>query len=127
MHEYSVASELVSVLLEKLAEHPGRITKVFVQKGELRILSDPALRNAFEVLAQGTRLEGAELVIELVPARISCSACGYEGVAEYAENEAFHFAVPILSCPTCEAAITVLSGRELSVYRVTLETPDDDG
>ena len=127
MHEYSVASELVSALLEKLAEHPGRISKVFVQKGELRILSDPALCTAFEMLAQGTRLEGAELVIEIVPAHISCSACGYEGVAEYAENEAFHFAVPILSCPTCGAAVSVLSGRELSVDRVTLETEDDAG
>jgi len=126
MHEYSIASELVSALLEKLAEHSGRVSKVFVQKGELRILSDPALGTAFEMLAQGTRLEGAELVIEVVPARISCSACGYEGVAEYAENETFHYAIPILSCPKCEAAITVLSGRELSVDRVTLETEDDD-
>jgi len=127
MHEYSIASELVSALLEKLSEHPGRITKVFVQKGELRVLSDPALSGAFEMLAQGTRLEGSELVIEVIPARIACSACGYEGVAEYAENESFHFAIPILSCPTCEAAISVLSGRELSVDRVTVETEDDDG
>jgi len=125
MHEYSIASELVSALLEQLKAHAGRVTHVFVQKGELRILSGPALETAFELLAQGTRLEGAELVIEVVPATVSCDACGYKGSAEYTENEMLHFSVPILSCPKCEAPIRVVSGRELSVDRVTLETPDD--
>jgi len=126
MHEYSIASELVKALLEQLEPHPGRITHVFVQKGELRILSDPALRTAFELLARGTRLEGADLVIELVPARIACPACGYEGPADHADDEVFHYAIPVLSCPTCDSAVKVLSGRELCVDRVTVETDDDE-
>jgi len=127
MHEYSIASELISALLERLTEHPGKVTHVFLQKGELRILSDPALRTAFELLGQGTRLEGVALVIETVPARIACASCGYQGVAEYADNESFHYPIPILSCPVCESAVSVLSGRELSVERVTIETEDDGG
>jgi hydrogenase nickel incorporation protein HypA/HybF len=121
MHEYSVASELISALLPKLEEHPGRVTAVILVKGELRILSDEAMRNAFELLARETRLEGSELVIEAVEVRVCCGACGYEGSAEHVREEAFHFAIPILSCPTCAGEVDVVAGRELYVDRVTIE------
>jgi hydrogenase nickel incorporation protein HypA/HybF len=122
MHEYSVASELISALLPKIEEHPGRVTAVILVKGELRILSDAAMRSAFELLSRETRLEGAELVIEPVEVRVRCGACGYEGSADHVCEEAFHFAIPILSCPTCGGEVDVTAGRELYVDRVTIET-----
>jgi len=122
MHEYSVASELISSLLPKIEDHPGRIRAVILVKGELRILSDEAMRNAFELLARETRLEGAELVIEPVEVRVRCGACGYEGSAEHVREEAFHFAIPILSCPSCGGEVDIVAGRELYVDRVTIET-----
>ena len=100
MHEYSVASELISALLPRIEDHPGRVRAVILVKGELRILSDEAMLNAFDLLARETRLEGAELVIEPVEVRVRCGACGYEGAAEHVREEAFHFAIPILSCPS---------------------------
>jgi len=63
MHEYSVVAELVSALLPRLEEHPGEVTTVFLKRGELRILSDWALKNAFEIVTEGTRLEGASLIV----------------------------------------------------------------
>jgi len=122
MHEYSVVSELISALLPKLEEHPGRITAVVLVKGELRILSDTALRNAFDLLSQGTRLEGSELIVEPVEVRVRCAACGYEGAADHVREEAFHFAIPILTCPTCGGEVDVEAGRELYVDRATIET-----
>ena len=122
MHEYSVASELISALLPKLEEHPGRITAVVLVKGELRILSDTALRNAYDLLSQGTRLEGSDLVVEPVEVRVRCAACGYRGPADHVSEEAFHFAIPILTCPTCGGEVDVEAGRELYVDRVTVET-----
>ena len=122
MHEYSVVSELISILLPKLEKHAGRISAVILVKGELRILSDTALRNAFELLARETRLEGSELVIEPVEVRVRCRACGYEGPAGHVSDESFHFAIPILSCPTCGAEVDVEAGRELYVDRVTVQS-----
>ena len=122
MHEYSVVSELISALLPKLEEHDGRVSAVILVKGELRILSDMALKNAFELLACGTRLEGSELVIEPVEVRVRCRACDYEGVADHVREESFHFAIPILSCPTCGAEVDVEAGRELYVDRVTIQS-----
>jgi len=125
MHEYSVVAEIVSALLPRLEEHEGIVTAVYLKKGSLRILSDRALKNAFEVVAQGTRLEGASLEIEAIPVCVACRACGFEGAAEVLEDEAFHFAVPVLSCPACGAEVEVRSGRELSVDRVSIRTADE--
>ena len=124
MHEYSVVSELISALLPKVEEHPGQISAVILVKGELRILSDTALVNAFELLAQGTRLEGSELVIEPVDVRVRCRVCGYVGAADHVREESFHFAIPILSCPSCSSEVDVEAGRELYVDRVTIRSEE---
>ena len=58
MHEYSVVSELISVLLPKLERHAGRISAVILVKGELR---------------DDSRIRFAEVIEELV-------ARGAEGV-----------------------------------------------
>jgi len=126
MHEYSVVAELVAALLPRLEEHPGQVCAVFLKKGDLRILSDRALCNAFEIVAQGTRLEAATLEIESVPASVACRSCSYEGPAKMLRDEEFHFAVPILSCPKCGADVEIRSGRELSVDRVSVRTPVDE-
>ena len=123
MHEYSVASELINALLPQAETIEGQIVGVILKKGEMRILSDQALTNAFELLAEGTPLEGARLVVELVPVTVSCSSCGYEGSVDHVSDEAFHFAVPILSCPKCQSEVDLQTGRELFVDRLTVQTP----
>ncbi len=127
MHEYSVASELIYALLPQLDGLEGRITRVYLKKGELRILSDRALTHAFEMLAEGTRLEGAELVIEAVPACVRCSVCPYEGEVQRVSDEALHFSVPILSCPICGGEVDLITGRELSVEQVSVQDADRPG
>jgi len=122
MHEYSVVRELISALLPRLEAHNGDVTTVFLKKGELRILSDVAIKNAFDLLAQGTRLEGAELIIESVAVRASCGGCGYVGDIDYVKDDTFHYAIPILSCPNCGSEIEIQAGRELYVDRVTLRS-----
>lgn len=120
MHEYAVVDELIGALLPRLAEHPGRVRTVVVRKGELRILSDHALVNAFEILTKGTRLEGADLLVEAVAAAVSCSACGYRGPAGRFGGEGDRFSIPVLTCPQCGASVQVDAGRELYVDHVTL-------
>jgi hydrogenase nickel incorporation protein HypA/HybF len=127
MHEYAVVDDLVHALLPKLAEIRETILCVHLRKGELRILSDWALQNAFEVVTRGTRLASAKLGIEVVRARVHCDHCGYEGRPDAVEDETFHAAIPILACPRCSGRVAVVAGRELSVERVSVadpETPD---
>ena len=122
MHEYSVAAELVNALLPQAEAIDGQIVGVILKKGEMRILSDHALVNAFEMVAQGTPLEKARLIIELVPVSVSCASCGYQGAVDHVSDDAFHFAVPILTCPKCQSEVDMKTGRELYVDSLTVET-----
>lgn len=125
MHEYSVVSELINALLPQTKSIDGQIVGVILKKGELRILSDQALGNAFELLSEGTALEGAHLIVESIPVRVSCGSCQYEGEADHVSDEAFHLAIPILSCPNCQSRVDVLAGRELFVDRLTVHRPTE--
>ncbi len=128
MHEYSVAAELVNALLPQVESIDGQIVGVILKKGEMRILSDHALINAFEMLSEETPLKGAQLIIESVAVTVSCASCGYEGVVDHVADEAFHFSVPILTCPKCQSEVTMNTGRELYVDRLTVQTAaDEDG
>ena len=125
MHEYSVAAELVNALLPHAEAIDGQIVGVILKKGEMRILSDHALVNAFEMVAEGTPLEKARLKIELVPVSVSCASCGYQGAVDHVSDDAFHFAVPILTCPKCQSEVDMKTGRELYVDSLTVETPPE--
>ena len=126
MHEYSVATELINALLPQVEAIDGQIVGVLLRKGELRILSDQALINAFELLAEGTPLAGARLEIEVVPATVICSSCQFRGAPDHVKDEGFHFAVPILSCPKCQSEVTLEAGRELYVDRLSVRSESDE-
>ncbi len=115
-----MVDELISSLLPRLDAIPGRVTAVFLRKGELRILSTHALQSAFELLSRGTRLDGARLEIEDVSAVVRCRACSYEGPPNRFGDERGHLAIPILSCPRCGGDVTAVAGRELCVERVAV-------
>lgn len=123
MHEYSLAQALLESLRAYLREHPvpGRVCKVHVRKGELLVLSEWALREAWRILAEGTELAGSELALENAPVRVRCPSCGYTGEARYLQEEGWHMAVPILSCPSCGAPVDIVSGRDLAIVGLTTE------
>ena len=121
MHEYSVATELISAVLPHLEGVRGKIVSVVLRKGELRILSDHALQEAFSIASTGTRLEGAALIIEPVPASVHCPHCGFQGQPETLSDPRFHLAVPVLSCPQCGKDVEITAGRELIIDRFTVD------
>lgn len=125
MHEYSLAQGLLNSLLDYLRAHPvsGRVKKVHVKKGELLILSEWALKEAWRILAEGTELSGSELVLESVPVRAHCDSCGYEGNVRYLAEEGWHMSVPVLSCPRCGSPVRIVEGRDLAIVGLTVEEP----
>ncbi|MBV8734002.1 MAG: hydrogenase maturation nickel metallochaperone HypA [Solirubrobacterales bacterium] len=78
MHELSIAQAVVEIASRHASGR--RVSKVELKVGHLRQVVPSALEFAFELLTDGTSLEGAELVIEDVPARGRCRACGRETV-----------------------------------------------
>jgi hydrogenase nickel incorporation protein HypA/HybF len=110
MHELSIAEAIVRIA----AAHAGerRVTSVEVRVGHLRQVVPDALAFAFELVAVGTPVEGAELELSEVPVAGRCRACG-------AESELDGF--PLL-CPECGGLdVEVTRGEELCVEAIEVE------
>jgi hydrogenase nickel incorporation protein HypA/HybF len=110
MHELAIADSVVDIVLRHAR---GRqVTRVELRVGHLRQVVPDALTFAFELVAQGTPVDGAELVIEQVPAAVACRKCGAEAVLT---------AFPAC-CPACGTLdVDVTGGDELLVDSLELE------
>jgi len=96
MHEVAVMSSIMqSVITELERNRASRAEEVTIVIGEMTFLGEDQLRFAFEVLSQGTPLEGAALEFVREPAEVLCRSCGYSGGAAHA-GEDEHLAVPVL-------------------------------
>jgi hydrogenase nickel incorporation protein HypA/HybF len=110
MHELSIAEALVAIA----ARHAGdrQVVRVEVRLGHLRQVVPQALEFAFGLVAEGTPVEGAALVMEVVPAAGRCRTCGTAS-----ELPGF----PLL-CAACGSAdLEITQGEELLVDALELE------
>ena len=109
MHELSLA-EAIAAIAEEHAEG-RRVAKVEVKIGHLRQVVPTALTFAFELVTQGTSIEGAELEIEDVPARVACRSCK-------ADSQLVELP---FACPSCGSVdVDVRAGDELFVEALEL-------
>jgi len=136
VHEYAVAEELVRAVLERLdgrgpvdGSTAVRVKEVHLRKGELRLLADEALQQAYRLLTAGTALEGSRLLIEEVRSEVLCRSrsCGYRGPAGYHDEPGWHLTVPVLACPRCGSPVELLRGDELELVRLVIEVESGSG
>lgn len=110
MHELSIAESVVRIASRHARGR--RVATVELRIGHLRQVVPSALAFAFDLVAQGTDLEGAELRWEEVAAAGRCRKCGSET------------ALPDfpLTCGICGGLdVEVTAGEELSVDSLELE------
>ena len=116
MHELSIAESVVRIAEQHAAGRPVAVVELKV--GHLRQVVPSALAFAFELVAQGTCVEGAELKMEEIPAAGRCRGCGTES-----ELDGF----PLL-CPSCGSwDLELLRGEELLVDALELEDATTNG
>jgi hydrogenase nickel incorporation protein HypA/HybF len=110
VHELAIAEAVVAIVERHAA---GRtVRRVELRVGYLRQVVPDALTFAFELITEGTRLEGAELAIEEVPARGSCRGCGAETTMTWFP----------LQCGQCGGLdVELMAGEELLVDALELE------
>ncbi|WP_253073518.1 hydrogenase maturation nickel metallochaperone HypA [Sodalis ligni] len=107
MHEAALTQGLVNILLKEAARHQVRsITLVRLKVGRMKAVEPQALVFCFGAFTEGTLAEGAELIIEPVPAVATCRGCGGDF-----EVIKFHF-----QCPRCQSRdVVLIQGDELYI------------
>lgn len=73
MHEFSITQDMVTLVEEKAA---GRqVVRISLAIGRLSGIIADAVRFCFDVCAQSTAAEGAQLEIDEIPGRGRCADC----------------------------------------------------
>jgi hydrogenase nickel incorporation protein HypA/HybF len=113
MHEMSIAQSLIAILEEEMEQHGARSLKsVRLHIGQMSAIVPDALSFCFQVITEGTPLEGARLDMEMIPLRGFCRDCGQEfEVKDYA-----------FVCPACAGTgVESISGQDLSIVEMEVE------
>lgn len=110
MHELAIADSVVQIA----SRHANgrQVTKVYLKVGHLRQVVPSALAFSFELVAQGTPVEGAELEMEEVPATGKCRTCG-------AESQLQNFPLQCAACGGFD--LELITGEELYVESLEME------
>ena len=112
MHELSIAQNIVDIVLEHLPddEHVS-VKSVRLRLGAMAGVVPDSLEFCFGAITEGTKLQGAVLVIDHVPLTAHCNSCGTDGEIE----------PTLFACPACGGtSLAVLSGREMHVLDIEI-------
>ena len=102
MHELSLATAVVDACAERA--EGARVLRVRVEIGQLAAVLPDALRFCFEICAEGTAVEGAELEILETPGRAVCELC----------DSMVALSSPFGRCQ-CGGILRIVAGDELRV------------
>ncbi len=116
MHELSIATSVLHIA-EEYAQQEGitRIRSITLRVGELSSVHEQSLRFGFELVTQGTVLEGATLQLEHLPVIIYCPQC---------QSEKTLLGIQSFRCPDCQSLSgDIRQGRELDVESIEWDDP----
>lgn len=106
MHELSIAQSVADAVTERT--EGAQVATVRLRIGKLSGVVPDALRFCFELIADGTPLQGACLEIDEPTGRASCRSCGQD----------FTLQDLILLCPCGSADVSISDGQQLAVTSV---------
>ena len=106
MHELAIVQSVVDTIGERLGE--ARVSRVTLEIGRLSGVVSDSVRFCFDLVAQGTTLDGATLDIVEEPGRATCRTCGSD--VELTDL--------IALCPCGSADLNISSGGQLRIREV---------
>ena len=80
MYELAIVERIVEAAVEHAGV--GRVRRLVLEIGKLSTVAPDAVRFAFDVVAEGTPMEGAELEIVEIAGRGRCRSCDAPVVVE---------------------------------------------
>jgi hydrogenase nickel incorporation protein HypA/HybF len=109
----SIAQNIVEIVEEVLQENnASKVSKVFVEIGELMAIVPDSLDFCYRAITEGTRLEGSRLMIKEVAVTVHCENC-------YKDSRIEGF---VFQCPFCNSqSLRIITGKELAISEIEVE------
>jgi len=115
MHELAVAQDIMdTVLAERQRRNLGAVHIIRVTAAAMSCVDPEALKSAFEVLTEGSELEGVRLEVTKLPMVAVCDRCG----------AGFDPRAVAQVCPTCGVGRLNFSG-ETAIIVDSLEVEEN--
>jgi hydrogenase nickel incorporation protein HypA/HybF len=114
MHECHAVQDIFNQALEKARQNKAKkVARITLVVGELLGFDPGSIKLYFEELAEGTILEGAELVINPKKPTLQCKDC----------DTSFEKEKSNLTCPSCSStAVAIQSGKEFFIDSLEVES-----
>ena len=120
MHELGIVFEIqkrVAAVAEENDLALSDIAQVVVEVGEASTIVPRYLKECWPAATDGTEMEQAELVVELLIAKVRCKKCGT--VYEYLKNNK--------KCPACGAwECVMVTGQEFNIKEIAVFEEESD-
>lgn len=113
MHEMSIAQSLIDILREEMLTHNAKtLRSVRLNIGQMSAIVPDALSFCFQIITGGTELEGARLIMDIIPLMGYCNECEKEfEIKDYA-----------FLCPSCGSTkINTIGGQDLSIVEIEVD------
>lgn len=109
MHELGITQNIIAIVDERAGEK--KVRKVTIEIGKLSAIMPDAIRFCFDMCAQGTAVEGAELEIMEIDGRGLCGTCGSEMLLTLMAGR----------CECGSTNIKCIAGQELNIKQMEVE------
>jgi hydrogenase nickel incorporation protein HypA/HybF len=112
MHELSIAMSIVELAEEEAAQRGVQIEAVHLKLGALSGVVKEALLSCYEMVCEGTAVQGSRLLIKDVPVVISCPTCQQQRPLN---------SIQLFCCPECGTPCSeIVQGKELEVVALEI-------
>lgn len=120
MHELGIVFEIqkrVTAVAEENGLSLRDIAQVVVEVGEASTIVPRYLKECWPAATDGTEMQDAELVVEILVAQVRCKKCGT--VYEYLKHNK--------KCPACGAwECVMVTGQEFNIKEIAVFEGEDD-
>ncbi len=113
MHELSIAMSIIELAEEEAARRGVQVEAVHLRLGALSGVVKDALLSCYEMVCEGTPLQGSRLLVEDVPVVIFCTTCKAQRPLS---------SVQLFRCPECGTpSAEIVQGKELEVFALEIK------
>lgn len=110
MHELSVTQGILDIVLQHAKDR--KVQQVNLVIGQFSSIVDDSVQFYWEIIAENTLAEEAQLHFERIPGEMTCTTC----------KHIFHPGNETFTCPSCQSsAVRVSGGREFQVDSIDVE------